>query len=727
MQAVTDLRHYQTLQNEDGNSDCRVFHDAFGFVCQFLDVQIDSRQLKKALSGFDKENVITSLPVTLSRLGMEAKTVKTSEVSLDHNFQPLLVLTNRQELRFIPSLNSNQRCVVVDLNGKNQTRVTEFDNAVINASQVWQLNHERDDLALIDEEVEKQSIATLVADHFKKQRSTVVTIMMASLVTNTLAMAGIVFSMQVYDRVIPAASYPTLYVLFIGVLIAICFDFIIKTLRVRLSDIFGRILGVQASDTAFRKVLGTPFQDVPKNSSRMVNKVRDVDQIKEMVGAATINLISDLPFFLLFVFVLWVIAGSLAFVPVVAVMFIIIPGLVMQPSLAKYSRQMMKDSAARNAFLNESMGTVLDIKLLQAEQQYCEKWNYLNQKANGSSIKFRQLVAGLGNWTSTVQMSVFAMVVLFGAPMVIEGNLSAGALVASSILASRMLSPMGNINQLLSRWQLAKGGARSFQDIIEMSSDTDNVVGKVSLSDLKGHIEMNRAEFKYDKNDHPALYVAKLDIKPGERVAVMGRSGSGKSTLLLALAGLLPTSQGEVNYDGVRLSSLSNDCLRTSVGLVSQDSSLFCGTIRANITMGEKGYTDGEVLEAMDACGVLPMLGRFEKGLDHYVYEKGAGLSDGQKRMVIMARLALRQPKVMLLDEPLAHLDETVEKSVLDWLNAFDSDRTVIVTSHKPSILQIVDRVIIINDGRLIIDENKQQALKKIRQVRDSANVKYDS
>lgn len=570
------------------------------------------------------------------------------------------------------------------------------------------------------------NMSALVVNHFNQQRSTVFTIMMAALVSNTLAMAGIVFSMQVYDRVIPAASYPTLYVLFSGVLVAIVFDFIIKTLRIRLSDIFGRILGAQASESAYRKVLGTPFQDIPKNSSTMVNKVRDVDQIKEMVGASTINVMSDMPFFLLFVFVLWTISGSLAMVPVAAVFMIIIPGLAMQPLLAKYSRRMMKDAASRNAFLNESMGSVLDIKLLQAEQRYSEKWNQLSLAAHESGIKFRQLVASLGNWTATVQMSVFALVVLFGAPMVIDGELSAGALVASSILASRMLSPMGNMNQLLSRWQLAKGGSRSFQEISQMASDTDSEHGKVDLPVLNGKVELSRAEFKYRKDDPAALYIEKLNIQPGERIAVMGRSGSGKSTLLLALAGLLPASQGEVNFDDVRLSSLSNNCLRKSVGLLSQDSSLFSGTLRANITMGQQEYTDADIVNAMDACGVLPLLGRFEKGLDHRVCEKGAGLSDGQKRMVILARLSLREPKIMLLDEPLAHLDETVERSVLDWLNALGSDRTVIVTSHKASVLQIVDRVVIINDGRLIIDENKHAALKKIRQVRDNANVKLN-
>lgn len=725
MQAVTELRNYQALPDEDNDNSILC---ALQFVCRYMDCKVDNRKIGKVAAVLTSSDVTMSLEQGLSELGVGTSLVSQSSLTKSATELPLLVKGRRGKLSLITSFVKGDRCVVVDIGNKNRTRIERIENIASGAGDIWQLVV--DDHHRIDDDNENiadsSSVSQLVADHFSKNRSTVFTIMMAALVTNTLAMAGIVFSMQVYDRVIPAASLPTLYVLFIGVLIAVIFDFIIKTLRVRLSDIFGRILGADASNTAYKKVLGTPFQDIPKNTSRMVNKVRDVDQIKEMVGSSTINLMSDIPFFLLFVFVLWSISGSLALVPFFAVFFIVLPGLILQPQLAKHSKAMMKDSAARNAFLNESMGSVLDIKLLQAEAHYCTKWNQLSNKANTSSIKFRQLVAVLGNWTSTVQMSVFAMVVLFGAPMVINGELSAGALVASSILASRMLSPMGNINQLLSRWQLAKGGSRSFQDISEMSSDTDGEAGKVKLTELTGKIELNRAEFKYRKDDPAALYVEKLKIQPGERIAVMGRSGSGKSTLLLALAGLLPSSNGELNFDDVRLSSLSKNSLRNSVGLISQDSSLFSGTIRDNIVMGDSGYSDGDILNAMDACGVLPMLGRFEKGLEHSVSERGVGLSDGQKRMVIMARLALRNPKVYLLDEPLAHLDETVEKSVLDWLNSLDSDRTVIVTSHKASVLQIVDRVIIINDGRLIIDENKQQAMHKIRQVRDNANSKIN-
>lgn len=545
-------------------------------------------------------------------------------------------------------------------------------------------------------------------------RNRLATVMLASLIANTMAMAGIVFSMQVYDRVIPANSYNTLYVLFTGVLLAAVFDFAMRLMRIRLIDVVGKIFDFRMSDMVFGQALRIKSSARPRSTGTFIAQLRDLDQIREMVTSSSLSVIADLPFFLLFLTVFWSISGELAVVPAIALLFIIVPGLFLQPALARLSRAAMKESAMRNGLIVETIHAMDDVKATRSEAVFHARWNHYNHVAATASIRLRSIVNGLSAWTQTVQTTVFAVVVLFGAPKVMSGEMTTGVLVACSILASRMLAPMGSVSQLIGKWQHARAAVESVNHIMSLPSDLDGSEGKIRRDRICGEYDFNRASFKYDRQGKPALYVEQLHIKPGERIAVLGRNGAGKSSLLLALAGLLEPETGLVTLDDVTLSHIDPSDVRQHVGWLSQSASLFYGTLRENVTLGTHDIEDDAVMAALDTTGAMAFVNRLERGMDHVLEEGGKGLSEGQKQSILLARLLVREPSVILLDEPSANLDDVAESALIKRLDAVAKDRTLIVTTHRLSMLELVDRIVVLGDGRVVIDEPKKTAIERI-------------
>lgn len=539
-------------------------------------------------------------------------------------------------------------------------------------------------------------------------------IMLASLIANTMAMAGIVFSMQVYDRVIPANSYNTLYVLFVGVLIAAGFDFTMRMMRIRLIDVIGKIFDYRMSDMVFGQALRIKSASRPRSTGTFIAQLRDMDQIREMMTSTTLSVIADLPFFLLFLVVFWSISGNLAAIPAVALLFIIVPGLFLQPTLARLSRQAMKESALRNGLIVETIHSLDDVKATRSEETFHARWNHYNHVAATASIRLRSIVNGLTAWTQTVQATVFAVVVLFGAPQVMNGDMTTGVLVACSILASRMLAPMGSVSQLIGKWQHARAAVESINHIMSLPSDRDDQAGKIQRSSIQGAYDFDRASFHYQPGGRAALYIEKMHISPGERIAVLGRNGAGKSSFLAALAGLLEPEQGLVTLDEVTLAHIDPGDVRRQVGWLSQSASLFYGSIRENVTLGMHAVNDDAVIAALDTTGAMSFINRLERGLDHVLQEGGKGLSEGQKQSILLARLLVREPAVILLDEPSASLDEVAEKALMQRLDSIAGDRTLIVTTHRLSMLELVDRVIVLGEGRVVVDEPKKAAIDRI-------------
>lgn len=539
-------------------------------------------------------------------------------------------------------------------------------------------------------------------------------VMLASLVINLVSMAGILFSMQVYDRVIPAQSYPTLYVLFIGVMIAVGFGFAMKLLRGHVTDILGKQADMRISDRVFGHALRLRTSVVPRSTGSFISQLRELESIREMVTSTTVSVVVDLPFFFLFLLVLAIIAPQLAWIAPMAAVIMILPGLLFQRRLAALAREGNQESTLRNAVLVESVQGLEDIKLMQAESRFLQQWNSYIRITAQTGVRTRRITHGLLAWGTTVQGAVFALVIVVGAPMVMDGDLTTGAMVAASQLASRMIAPMAALCGVLARWQQAKAAKGGIDSIMQLPVENDNHSQLLHRDVLHGHYQFTDTAFRYQP-DSPLipLRVANLEIRPGERIAVLGRNGAGKSTLLQALIGGITLVQGELRLDSLSLPHLDMADLRRNVGLMTQNARLFHGTLRDNLTLGAPQMRDDEIFHALEMCGVAALVRKLPHGLDHPIMEGGTGLSGGQRQSILLARLILRDPNVVLLDEPTASLDEHTERDFLQQLDAWLAGRTLVIATHRTAVMSIVDRVLVLKEGALVMDMPKDKAMAR--------------
>lgn len=540
-------------------------------------------------------------------------------------------------------------------------------------------------------------------------------IFLASFIVNILALAGILFTRQVYDRVIPAESYPTLYVLFSGVVVAVIFSFVIRKLRTKTTDLLGKRADLRISDRVFGHTLRIKNTFRPRSTGTFISQVRELDSVRELLTSTTVTAFADMPFFLLFCIVFWWLAGSLVWIPIIAVVLMMVPGLLSQGKLRKYANQAMRESSLRNAMLVEAIQGNEDIKSLQAEQRFQHQWNNYNAVSADVNLQLRSLVSNLTNWTQSVQMAAFAVIVLFGAPMVINGDLTTGSLIAASILGGRMIGPMAGLTQVLSRWQQAKVALSGINKLMELPVDHAEGTKRVHKNPIDGHYQIDKASFFYnEESPAPSLQVKSLEINPGEKIAILGRNGAGKSTLLQVLSGLMEPRQGTVKLDGISLSHIDPADVRRDISLMSQNSMLFHGTIRENLLLGAPMATDEAILKALTITGASDFIQKIPTGLDYVIAEGGRGLSGGQKQSLLLSRTLLRDPHVLLLDEPTASLDDVTEKLFISGLKDWMKGKSLIVATHKMSIINIVDRIIVIDNGQIVLDEPKAIALAKL-------------
>ena len=541
-------------------------------------------------------------------------------------------------------------------------------------------------------------------------------VMLASLVANLLGMAGVLFSMQVYDRVIPAESLPTLYVLFGGVLLAVVFDFVMRIMRLRITDLLGKRADLRVSDLVYGHALRLRNSVRPKSTGSFIAQLRELEQIRDLITSSTATALADLPFFFLFLLVFYLIGGALVAIPIVALIVMLLPGVLYQRKLGRLANANMRESALRNAMLVESIQGLDDIKALQAEQRFQEQWNHYNATSADTALQLRTLTNGLVTWTQNVQSAVFAVVIVFGTPMVIAGDLTTGSLVAASMLASRMMAPMAQLNHVLTRWQQAKVALQGLNRMMQLPVDHPEGSKRVHLPVIHGDYHFKDASFRYSAESPSALDIGELRIRPGEHIAVLGRNGAGKSTLLQGLAGAMDLATGDLTLDGIALAHIDPADLRRDVGLLQQHARLFHGTLRDNLTLGAGRASDQELLAALSIGGALEFIRKLPKGLDHLILEGGLGLSGGQRQSLLLSRLVLRQPQVLLLDEPTAALDDVTERKLLDDLMLWSEGRTLVIATHRLSVLQRVERIIVVDSGRIVIDAPRDTALAQLRQ-----------
>ncbi len=545
-------------------------------------------------------------------------------------------------------------------------------------------------------------------------------VILSSFIVNFLALVSSLYVMNVYDRVIPNKAYSTLWVLSLGVIIAIVFELIAKMLRSYLTDVAGKKADLIISSALFRRVLSLKLQDRPTSSGSYANNLRDFESVREFMTSASLLTLVDFPFLFLFLFVMFMVAGKLALVPMAIIPTVIIVGLLAQIPLSRYINESMRESSQRQGLTVEAIEGLETLKTNNASNWAQKRWDFFTAKSATSSIKVKNISNFVTNFTMMMQQLNTVFLVLAGTYLIHSDDSSSkitmGALIACVILSSRALAPLGQIASLAIRFQQARLALQGVNGIIERPTDRDNERNYVTLKSVRGTIQFNNIAFSYNKDEEPIISGLNLNIQPGEKVGILGKIGSGKSTVLKLASGLYEPKQGNITVDNVDLRQIDPHFLRNQVMLLEQNPRLFLGTLRENLDLARMdGFsTDQDLLQALTRFGLIDLIRHHPRGLDMPLGEDGLGLSGGQKQMVALARMTMKEPKVALLDEPTTGLDQLSEMQALQGIAHWAKNKTLVVVTHRSQVLQIVNRIVVVENGKVILDGPRDAVLKHL-------------
>jgi ATP-binding cassette subfamily C protein LapB len=535
---------------------------------------------------------------------------------------------------------------------------------------------------------------------------------LAATLTNLFALATSIFSMIVYDRIIPNSAIASLYALLIGVSIVFASDFIIRSLRAYFLDVAGSRADLEIADAVFDQVIDLDMRARRGPSGSLASILKEFETIRDFFTSATLTTLIDIPFALLFIVVLYWIGGPMAWVPVIAWPLMIGAGLVLQPTMKRQSQLSHEDSQHKQGVLVETLNGLESIKALGAGAVMRRRWQEAVAHQARIGLQSRLLTTLAANWSNLVFMVSQVAVVTVGVFLAVEGKIGSGAVVAGSILCGRAIQPLAQLAQLLGRLNQSLASYDALSRIMALPREHPPGQERLAHDRLRGSIELREVSFSYPGQTLPILEKVSLRIEPGERVAVIGRVGSGKTTLVKMLLGLYQPSSGAVMVGGSDVRQIDPADLRRNVGSVLQDVWLMSGTLRQNIALGADRPTDAQILAASELAGVHEFAVLHPDGYQLRLGEGGEGLSGGQRQAVGLARAMIGDPPILLFDEPTSAMDPTAERLLLQRLKPAVQGKTLVLVTHKPSMLDLVDRVIVLERGRIIAQGPKDQVMR---------------
>lgn len=539
-------------------------------------------------------------------------------------------------------------------------------------------------------------------------------VLWAALLVNLFALALPLFTMNVYDRVVPNHAVETLWALAAGIVLVLCGDLALRLLRSHFVDEASARIDVGISATIMERVLGMRLEHRPQSVGSFASNLRGFEQVRDFIASSTVTALIDLPFALLFVIVMAVISPWLAIVPVACFAIVLVLGYVLQHRLHELSQSTYQASALRNGTLVEALSGIETIKSQGAEGQIQARWERTNAYLAKLNVKMRGLSSSALYSTAWLQQLVSVIVVIVGVYLIGERQLTTGALVACTMLAGRALAPAGQVVGLLMQYQGARTALESLNQVMAQPVERPEGSRFIHRPELRGEIEFRNVKFAYPGREDAALDGVSLRIAPGEKVALIGKVGSGKTTLQKLMMGLYQPAEGAVLLDGIDLRQLDPADVRRNMGYVSQDVTLFWGTLRENITFGLPHADDAAVVAAADIAGLTEFVNRHPKGFDMPVGERGELLSGGQRQGVGLARAVLHQAPMLLLDEPTSAMDFSTEAQVTARITDYARGRTVVLVTHRTSMLAMVDRVIVVDGGRIVADGPRERILQAL-------------
>lgn len=541
-------------------------------------------------------------------------------------------------------------------------------------------------------------------------------IALSALLINILALAMPLFTMSVYDRVIPNGAIPSLVALSIGMGLAIVFDLILRMVRSRMIDVTGKTIDVVLAANIFEHVMGVKMAQRPTSVGILANQLRDFDSVREFFTSGSVVSATDLLFAVLFAGVLFVIAGPLAWVPLLMLPLMVGVGLALQRPLDRAMKRLQAESAARHGVLIESLAGLETVRASAGEARMQIAWerSVAATARSGEAVHFWSSVA-LTTANSAQQLTSLLIIVI-GVFLIINGNLTVGALVAANMLAGRVLAPIAGIAAVITRGTQTFASLKSIDRIMSLERERSPERNYLARRIEKGTVHFEKVTFTYPNAPTNALDKVTFKIEGGERVGIIGRVGSGKTTVGRLLLAFYEPQEGRILVDGVDSRQYDPADLRAGVGFAMQDTDLFFGKLRDNITLGYPSASDEEVLAAARLAGVETFIAGHPMGYDMPISEGGRSLSGGQKQAIGLARVLIRKPRILFLDEPTAHFDVRSESEFLERLKSLqDSQMTIIISTHRLSLLSMVDRLLLFDNGRLVADGPRDKVLSLLQ------------
>ncbi len=535
----------------------------------------------------------------------------------------------------------------------------------------------------------------------------------AAVMINLFALVTSLFTMTVYDKVIPNNATASLVALSIGLAVVVLFDFLLKIMRAYFVDIAGADIDGRIGDTLFDKILALKLEARQGSTGALSGLMKELESLRDFFTSATLTAIVDVPFILITVFIMWAVGGAIVVVPLIAIPIVIGTAWLTNPAMDRLSSKVLRQSLGKQSVLVETIGGLEVVKATSAGALLAKRWRKSVHDHADTSLKQR-LVSNVGiTVAGTVQTVAYAAIVIMGVGLIAEGALSMGGLIACSILSGRALAPLAQIAQLLSRLSGTRSAYRALNDVMIKPVEGDAGQG-LKLAKVQGLIEFRNLSFRYPGARDKALDSVNFTIQPGEKVALLGRVGSGKSTIARLILGLYPADEGVALVDGNEVRNHDLGHLRRNVGVVMQDTVLLTGSVRDNICLDRKWVGEDEMVRAATISGTHQFIGGVVNGYELQLADRGEGLSGGQRQSISIARAIAGKPPILILDEPSSAMDPQTETQLLTRLKEEAADRTLLLITHHPQLLTLVDRIIVLDKGKIIADGPREAILKQL-------------
>lgn len=698
--------------------------DVLSALALRLGVRVSARELQAQSAQLgDGPLSLMSAVQALGRHGLEARIGQLAPEHYDTRMGPVVVGLNTEGAALLLE-RQDQTCQVL-LPGTSPAADTRRTTDALQADwSGWSLQAR---LSTVRDSVlatpDAQSDRPVQGAHwfwsvFRTLRTYYLDSTVAAVVINLLALATSMFSMNVYDRVIPNAALHSLWVLAIGVTLAGVLELGLRTLRGYLVDVAGKKADVLLSARLFRHILNLRAQDRPGSSGQFAGQLRDFESVRDFVSSTTLVAFSDVPFIFLFLLVIGLLGGPLVWVPVVGAVLVLAAGWLSQWPIRQSIERYQYESAQKLGFMVESLERLEQIRAMGAEPRLQGRWERLSATTARSAMGSRLASAVTLNFTQFVQQSCNTALIIWGVYLILEGRMSVGALIGCTILAGRALGPLGQVAGLLTRYQHAVGAFKTMDRIMQLQGQYQPERTYLSMSRAQGALSVQQLQFSYPHTQRQVLHIDSLQIAPGEHVAIMGPVGSGKSSLLKVLAWLYPSETGQVLLDGLDMAQISPADLRAQIAWVGQDPVLFRASLRDNLLMAAPHVSDERLQHVLRITGMVSWVAAHPMGLDMPLGENGASLSGGQRQMVALARALLADAPVLLLDEPTSAFDATGEQRLLDALQPELQGKTVVLATHRPGPLSLVSRMVLLDGGQMVADGPRDAVLQAVKEGR---------